>query len=62
MKNSKKVEEIISFLNEIDVDGETMQRILEEVGMEGQMHRQLIVSYASIESTEALLEELKSLK
>ena len=36
-----------------------MQNILEAVGMEDQMHRQLIVSYASTESTEALLEEAK---
>ena len=54
-----KIAKIIETLNDIDVDGETMQHILNEVGMEDQMHRQLIVSYASAERTEALLKELK---
>ena len=63
LENKKKAfDKIINDLKELNVDGETMQHILEEVGMEEQMHRQLIVSYATAESTEALLEELKSLK
>jgi len=63
LENKKKAyDKIINDLKELDVDGENMQNILEAVGMEDQMHRQLIVSYASVESTEALLEELKSLK
>ena len=57
MKNGNKIAEIIRLLNDIDVDGETMQYILEEVGMADQMHRQLIMSYASIEDTEALIKE-----
>jgi len=40
-----KVETIISLLNEIDVDGETMQHILERVGMEEQMLKQLLNYY-----------------
>lgn len=36
-----KVEMVIRTLKEIDVDGETMQYILEEVGMEEQMLQQL---------------------
>jgi hypothetical protein len=39
-----KVERIISDLSHIDVDGETMQYILENVGMGDQMLRQLMMS------------------
>ena len=42
-----KVETIISLLNEIEVDGETMQHIIEKVGMEDQMLKQLILTYPS---------------
>jgi hypothetical protein len=42
-----KVETIISLLNEIEVDGETMQYIIEKVGMEEQMLKQLILTYPS---------------
>ena len=42
-----KVETIISLLNEIEVDGETMQHIIEKVGMEEQMLKQLILTYPS---------------
>lgn len=37
----KKVEMIIETLKAIDVDGETMQYILEKVGMDEQMRHQL---------------------
>jgi hypothetical protein len=39
-----KIERIISDLSHIGVDGETMQYILENVGMEDQMLRQLMMS------------------
>ena len=39
-----KVERIISDLSHIGVDGETMQYILENVGMGDQMLRQLMMS------------------
>ena len=52
----QKVDQIIQQLKDIDVDGETMQYILENVGMDDQMHRQLIMS-KPIESTTELLEE-----
>lgn len=35
------VDHIIDMLNMIDIDGETMQYILEQVGMDGQMLKQL---------------------
>ncbi len=37
------VEEIISMLRHIEVDGETMQYILARVGLEDQMLRQLLM-------------------
>ena len=42
--NEFKTNFIIQFLKEMDVDGETMQYILEQVGMEEQMLRQLVMS------------------
>ena len=42
--NHNIVKDIIAKLKLIDVDGETMQYILEQVGMEEQMLRQLIMS------------------
>jgi hypothetical protein len=46
MENLKvqRVHEIITMLRDIDVDGETMQYILQKVGMEDQMLKQLIGS------------------
>jgi len=55
-----KIEEIIKDLKEIDVDGETMQYILEKVGMDEQMHRQLVMT-KPIADTELLIQEKKSL-
>lgn len=52
----QKVDQIIQQLKDIDVDGETMQYILEQVGMDDQMHRQLIMTKPT-ESTTELLEE-----
>jgi hypothetical protein len=50
------VKDIIAKLKVIDVDGETMQYILKEVGMEDQMLRQLIMSNPESD-TKDLLEE-----
>ena len=41
---SQKVMQIIKMLMQIDVDGETMEYILKQVGMEDQMLRQLMLS------------------
>ncbi len=43
-----------------DVDGETMQHILREIGMEEQMLRQLMLS-APMEQVEYLMEEKNEL-
>jgi len=40
--NATEVKEVIDTLIRIDIDGETMQYILEKVGMEDQMLKQLI--------------------
>ena len=47
---------IITALNSIEVDGETMQYIIEKTGMQDQMLRQLIMS-ASIDEVQELIEE-----
>ena len=47
---------IITALKSIEVDGETMQYIIEKTGMHDQMLRQLIMS-ASIDEVQELIEE-----
>jgi hypothetical protein len=49
----EKVQDVIDILRDIEVDGETMQYILECVGMSDQMTRQLIMTgdLNEIEST-----------
>ena len=42
--NEIKIKSIIQQLKSIDVDGETMQHILNEVGMDVQMLRQLMMT------------------
>jgi hypothetical protein len=54
------VKSVIQDLKLIGVDGETMQYILKEVGMEWQMLRQLMLSMP-IEQVEYLMEERKDL-
>jgi hypothetical protein len=61
-----KIEAIITDLNENilkdnEIDGETMQHILKETGMEWQMLRQLMLTMP-IEQVEYLIEERKDLK
>ena len=57
MKNNKVlVDAVVILLNDIDCDGETMQFILEKVGMEYQMLRQLMMTMP-IEQVEYLLAE-----
>ena len=41
MTKTQKVEAIIQALKDLDIDGETMQYILDRVGMNDQMLRQL---------------------
>lgn len=61
MDKFEEVKDIILKLILIDVDGETMQHILQKVGMEWQMLRQLMLTMP-IEQVEYLIEERKDLK
>jgi hypothetical protein len=58
--DQSKVQQVIETLREMEVDGETMQHILEEVDMEWQMLRQLILSMP-IEQIKYLIEEREDL-
>jgi hypothetical protein len=55
------INDIINKLRIIEVDGETMQYILEEVGMEDQMLRQLVMSQP-IGEVNYIYEERKQLE
>jgi hypothetical protein len=51
-----KVDAVIHYLNAIEVDGETMEYIIEKVHMREQMLRQLIMS-SPLKEVQTLLEE-----
>ena len=55
------VEEVISMLRHMEIDGETMQHIIESVGLEDQMTRQLVM-ISDIEYLNDLIEEKNTLK
>ena len=59
-KDHHLVQTVINQLNDIEVDGETMQHILQKVGMEWQMLRQLMLTMP-IEQVEYLMEEREDL-
>jgi ferritin len=52
------VEEIIDMLKHMDVDGETMQYIIDNVGMNDQMLRQLVMTNPYTEISELLKEKM----
>ena len=51
-----KVDAVIQYLNSIEVDGETMEYIIEKVNMREQMLRQLIMS-SPVRDSRLLFEE-----
>ena len=53
------VEEIISMLKHINVDGETMQYIIEKVGMTDQMLRQLVMTSPYTDTSDLLEEKVR---
>ena len=59
-ENPQRVKLVIDVLKDIEVDGETMQHILQKVGMDWQMLRQLMLTMP-IEQVEYLIEERKDL-
>jgi hypothetical protein len=62
IQDQHKAEVAIIYLNSIeDFDGETMEYIIEEVGMREQMLRQLVMS-SPLEEVENLLKEKLELR
>ena len=43
--DKEKIESIIQQLQDMEVDGETMQYILNELGLQEQLHKQLVVTH-----------------
>jgi hypothetical protein len=60
-QHAANVNRIINILTEIEVDGETMQYILEKVGMADQMLKQLVMSQP-IEEVRYMFEEREELE
>jgi hypothetical protein len=58
----ERVMRIIDQLKEVDVDGETMQYIIEQVGMQEQMLRQLVLTSDAIELLELVKEKANLLE
>jgi hypothetical protein len=61
MTEETKINHIISVLKDIDVDGYTMQYILEQVGMEEQMLRQLVMSADNVHLRDLIKEKVELL-
>ena len=59
--NEFKTNFIIHFLKEMDIDGETMQYILEQVGMEKQMLRQLVMNADNVHLRDLIKEKVELL-
>ena len=59
--NEFKTNFVIQFLKEMDVDGETMQYILEQVGMEEQMLRQLVMNADNVHLRDLIKEKVELL-
>jgi hypothetical protein len=53
-----RVTEVIKSLKDLQVDGETMQYIIEEVGMDDQMHRQLVMTKDALDTSVLLKEKI----
>jgi hypothetical protein len=59
MKNKKEIIEIINLLKEIDIDGETMEDILDQVGLREQVVHQIIESEKYI-ATKKLWDDIQN--
>jgi hypothetical protein len=57
--NEARINCVIQILKEMDIDGETMQYILEQVGMNDQMLRQLIMSNPESDVKDLLNEKIE---
>ena len=54
-----RVEKVIDILREIEVDGETLQYIIEKVGMTDQMLRQLVMNNPYTDTSDLLEEKVR---
>ena len=54
MKHLAKIQLVTEVLNSLEIDGETMQHVIENTGMQDQMLRQLIMS-APIDQVQELI-------
>ena len=59
--NEEKILDVISILNHIEIDGETMQHVIDQTGMRDQMLRQLVLSSPTDKITQ-LLEEKQEIE
>jgi len=57
-KHSVTIDLCISLLKSIEVDGETMQYILEKIGQDDQMHFQLVIFKPIKDTLEILAEKV----
>jgi len=55
MMNKSIVPIVIAALKEIELDGETMERIINEVGMRDQMIKQLVTNKQELEQSEEIM-------
>ena len=56
------VNEAIENFKRIDIDGETMQYIIEKLGMDNQMLRQLVLTKPKTQTEELLNEKIEMLR
>ena len=59
MNRDEKVLNIIKLCKDIDIDGETMEYILEKVAMTDQMLRQLVMNNPQSDIMDLLLEKVE---
>jgi hypothetical protein len=59
MNRDEKISTIIELCKDIDIDGETMEYILEKVAMTNQMLRQLVMRYPQSDIMDLLLEKVE---
>ena len=59
MNRDEKISTIIELCKDIDIDGETMEYILEKVAMTDQMLRQLVMNNPQSDIMDLLLEKVE---
>ena len=60
MNRDEKISTIIELCKDIDIDGETMEYILEKVAMTNQMLRQLVMNNPQSDIMDLLLEKVEA--